>query len=209
MRDEWRVEVRLDDEEHGSSLSERLGARELDDDARARLGDRVIVTRNGAEVFLYSDGEEEAREAERVVGELLAEHDLKGDVALTRWHPVEEAWKDADLPLPDTPDEERAEHERKVAAETREVAEEGEFDWEVRVELPGHREMSELADRLESEGLTVVRRWRYMLVGALTEEGAHEMAGRIQVEGPPGTEARVEANMSAPTHPLFVFIESR
>ena len=99
--------------------------------------------------------------------------------------------------------------QRKIEAETREVAVEGEFDWEVRVELPSHRAMGELAERLEGEGLPVLRRWRYLLVGALTEEGALEMASRIEDEGPDGTRARVEPTMSAPTHPLFVFLESR
>lgn len=209
MSDEWRVEVELDEERHGSTLGERLSARELDDEARERLGGRVIVTRDGPRLFLYSNGEAEAREAERIVDVLVAEHDLSAEVRVTRWHPVEEAWRDAEVPLPATDEERRAERERHEAAEIQEVAREGEFDWEVRVELPSHRAMTALAERLEGEGLPVVRRWRYLLVGALTEEGAHEMAQRIEREGPDGTHARVDATMSAPTHPLFVFLESR
>lgn len=209
MSDEWRVEVELDEDHDGLTLTERLRARELDDEARERLGERVIVTRTGSEVFLYTGAEPEAREAERVVRELLAEHDLAAAVTMTRWHPVEEAWRDAAEPLPSTDAERAVEEERKIEAETREVAAEGEFDWEVRVELPSHRAMTALAERLEGEGLPVVRRWRYLLVGALTEEGAHEMAQRIEREGPDGTHARVDATMSAPTHPLFVFLESR
>ncbi len=209
MSDEWRVEVELDEDHDGLTLTERLRARELDDEARERLGERVIVTRSGSEVFLYAGAEPEAREAERVVRELLAEHELGAAVAMTRWHPVEEAWRDAAEPLPSTDAERAAEEERKIEAETREVAVEGEFDWEVRVELPSHRAMTGVAERLEGEGLPVVRRWRYLLVGALTEEGAREMAERIEREGPEGTRARVDATMSAPTHPLFVFLESR
>lgn len=209
MTDEWRVEVELDEDHDGLTLTERLRAHDLDDEARERLGERVIVTRAGSEVFLYAGAEPEAREAERVVRELVADHGLGAGVALTRWHPVEEAWRDAAVPLPATQAERAAEEEHKIEAETREVAAEGEFDWEVRVELPSHRAMGELADRLEREGLPVVRRWRYLLVGALTEEGAREMAGRIERDGPEGTRARVDAKMSAPTHPLFVFLESR
>lgn len=209
MSDEWRVEVELDADHDGLTLTERLRARELDDEARERLGERVIVTRTGSEVFLYSGAEPEAREAERVVRELVADHELTAAISVTRWHPVEEAWRDAALPLPATDAERAAEEERKIDAETREVAAEGEFDWEVRAELPSHRAMGELADRLESEGLPVVRRWRYLLVGVLTEEAAHGLAEQIQSEGPEGTHARVDATMSAPTHPLFVFLESR
>jgi hypothetical protein len=207
--DEWRVEVNLDDPEHGYSLSERLRSHDLDDQARKRLADRVIVTRDDAHVFLYAGAEPAAREAERVARELLEGGDLSGAIAVTRWHPDEEAWRDASEPLPSTEAEREAERERHLAAETREAAEEGEFDWEVRVRLERHADTRKLAKRLESEGLPVTRRWRYLLVGALTEDGAGELAERIADEGPPGTETSVEARLTEPTHPLFVFLESR
>ena len=54
MTDEWRVEVDLDDEQHGFTLGERLRSLDLDEEARKRLGDRVIVTRDGAKLFLYA-----------------------------------------------------------------------------------------------------------------------------------------------------------
>jgi hypothetical protein len=207
--DEWRVEINLDDPDHGYSLSERLRAHDLDDRARERLADRVIVTRDDAHVFLYAGGQPAAREAERVARELIEGEDLTGTVSVTRWHPDEEAWRDASEPLPSTDEERREERERHLAAETREVAEGGDYDWEVRVRLERHADTRELAERLEGEGLPVTRRWRYLLVGALTEEGAGELAERIAAEAPPGTEARVEARLSEPTDPLFVFIESR
>ena len=208
-REEWRVEVDLDDPEHGLTLSERLRAHDLDELARELLADRVIVTRDGPRLFLYAGDEAAAREAESVARRLVAEERLTARVSLTRWHPVEEAWKDASVPLPETAEEREAERRRKLAAEVREAAEEGEFDWEVRVELPSHGDTAELAARLEARGLPVTRRWRYLPVGALTEEGAHELAERIAAEGPPGTEARVEARLTEPTHPVFVFLESR
>ncbi len=101
MSDEWRVEVDLDDEQHGFTLGERLHSLDLDDEARERLGDRVIVTRDGPKMFLYAQTEDQAREAERVAGDLLAAEGLSGKTALTRWHPDEDAWKDpsaADAP---------------------------------------------------------------------------------------------------------------
>ena len=53
MADEdWRIEVELDDEEQGYSLMERLRAGDLDDEARARLGERVVVSRDGSRLFL-------------------------------------------------------------------------------------------------------------------------------------------------------------
>ena len=208
-RDEWRVEVNLDDPDHGYPLSERLRSHDLDDQARERLADRVIVTRDGPHLFLYAGAEGAAREAERVARELLEAEDVTGTVAVTRWHPDEEAWLDASEPLPASEGERQAERERHVAAEEREVAEEGDYDWEVRVRLESHSDTRALADRLEAEGLPVTRRWRYLLVGALTEESAGELAGRIADEGPAGTEVEVEPRLSEPTHPLFVFLESR
>lgn len=208
-RDEWRVEAELYEPDDDRSLSERLSALELDDQARERLSDRVIVTREGPRVFLYAADEGAAREAERVVRELLATDELAATVSVKRWHPVEEAWKDASEPLPATDAARAAERQRRVAAETREVVEEGEFDWEVRVELESHRDTAELGARLEAEGLPVVRRWRYLLVGALTEDGAGELAERILREAPAGASARVEPRFSEPTHPLLVFFESR
>ena len=55
----------------------------------------MIVTRDGPKVFLYAAAEEQAREAERVARELVAAEGLSGSVALTRWHPDADAWKDA------------------------------------------------------------------------------------------------------------------
>lgn len=114
-QDEFRVEVELDDEGHGFSLGERLRAFDLDEEARARLGSRVIVTRDGSHLFLYASTRESCAEAERVVRELLAEDELSAEVRSTRWHPVALEWKAADEPLPETPE--------ALAAEERERAE--------------------------------------------------------------------------------------
>ena len=196
--DEWRVEVELDDERHGYGLGERLRAFHLDDDARERLGGRVVVTRDGSRMFLYSDSEAGAREAERVVGELLREDDLSADVALTRWHPDEEAWKDALLPLPGSPAERETERRRA----------EGD-DWEVRVELRGLRAALELERELAGEGLPVERRFTYLLVGAATEERAREIADQLRNRLGDRAEIGVEPNVATVPDPRFVVIEAR
>src|SRR5438876_2568760 len=136
MADEWRVELDLDDEQHGYTLGERLRSLDLDDEARNRLGDRVIVSRDGARIFLYAGTEEQAREAERVARDLIAAEGLSAETRLTRWHPDEEAWKDPSIPLPETEDERAAEHARHEATEEHEALATGRYDWEVRVDLP-------------------------------------------------------------------------
>jgi hypothetical protein len=201
VADEWRVEIDLDDERHGLTLGERLRALKLDDEARARLGDRVIVTRDGARMFLYAGTEDQAREAERVARELLAAEGLSAEIALKRWHPDEEAWKDASIPLPQTEEERAPERGR------RESGDRWEHDWEVRVDLPSHGATVELAGRLGDEGIEVRRHWRYLLVGAPTEERAAELGERIQAEGPPGTEAHVVP--AGVAEPVFVAIGAR
>jgi hypothetical protein len=207
--DEWRVEVDLDDEEHGYGLAERLRAHNLDDEARERLGRRVAVTRDGSRMFLYTASEENAREAERVVRELLAADGLSARVAVTRWHPVEEAWKDASFPLPRSEVEVREELRRKEEAERKEAVDEGSYDWLVKSDLPSRAAAAELAERLRAEGLPAHRLWRYVEVDALTQERANELATRLRDELPAEAEVWVEPNPDDLPSPGFVLLESR
>ena len=201
VADEWRVELNLGDEQHGLTLGERLRALRLDDEARGRLGDRVIVTRDGEKMFLYAGTEDQAREAERVARELAADEGLTAEIALTRWHPDAEAWRDASIPLPQTADEREAEHQRSESAGR------WQHDWEVRVDLPSHRATVELARRLSDDGIEVRRHWRYLLVGAPTEEQAAELGERIRAEAPSGTEVHVVP--AGVAEPVFVAIGAR
>jgi hypothetical protein len=206
--DDWRVEVELDDEEHGYSLGERLRALDLDDDARKRLGHRVVVSRDGSRVFLYAATEMQSREAMRVVRELVAADDLTAEISTTRWHPVEQAWKDAAIPLPTTPEEIADEHARLEVAEEAEAEREGSWDWQVRVELPRRRDALELVERLHDQDLPVHRRWRYVTIEIATEEAAQELAERVRDELPEDAAISVAANAELPD-PVFVLLGSR
>jgi hypothetical protein len=192
MADEWRVEVELGDEQHHLKLGERLRSLDLDDEARKRLSDRVIVTRDGAHMFLYAGSEPAAREAERVARDLVEAEGLSGEVRVTRWDDADEAWTDqSGAPGP--------------AAYVREHEQAwSEPDWEVRIELPGLRDTLDLAKRLEDDGLEVRRRWHHLLVGADTEGEAAELAKRLSSEVPEGTNVRVEPG--GVPHPVFVFM---
>ena len=206
MNDEFRVEIELDDDEHGYSLGERLRALDLDDEARKRLGGRVLVTRDGSRLFLYAAEEAQAREAAHIVRSLIEADELTAEISVTRWHPVEEAWKDASLPLPDTSAEEEAEYEAREAAEAEEAEAEGEYDWHVIVRLSRRDEAVEVAGRLEADGLPVARRWRYVVAGALTEERAEELGERLRGELPNDADVSVEANLSDVRVPAFQFL---
>jgi hypothetical protein len=204
--DEWRVEVRLEDDEHHLALADRIRALDLDDDARRRLGGSVTVTRDGGQLVLYATSAQAAREADRVVRELLAAEQLQAQVALKRWHPEEEAWRDASEPLPQTEEEREAERARHEAAEAAEAAEEGEYDYEVHVDPPHHGDAVELERRLKEQGRPVKRRWKHLRIGALTEEQAEELADSVRAEAPEGTEVTIGATELQ--HPLFVFFGS-
>jgi hypothetical protein len=196
MEDGFRVEVDLDDEEDGYSIRERLRALDLDDKARERLGKGVMVTRDGARLFLYASSEQRARDAEGVVRVLVDDERLTAELRVTRWHPVEEAWKDASIPLPATPEQEAAEYTAREEAEAAEAELEGGYDWSVVVHVPGRGAAGELADRLAAEGIDVMRRWRYVAVGVPTEERAQELADRLRGELPADADVRVEVDLS-------------
>jgi hypothetical protein len=206
VSDEFRVEVELDDDEHGYSLGERLRALDLDDDVRERLGRRILVTRNGSRLFLYAANEAQAREAAEVVRSLVETDELTFGIRVMRWHPVEEAWKDASIPLPRTPEEEEAEYEAREAAEAEEAEIEGEYDWHVVVRLPGRDEAVDAARRLDAEGVSVARRWRYVVAGVLTEQRAEELADRLRAELPKEADVSVEPNLSDLRLPTFQFL---
>jgi hypothetical protein len=204
--EDWRVEVDLDDEEQGYSLAERLRAGDLDDQARERLGERVVVSRDGSRLFLYAADEAGSREAERVIRELVTRDDLSAEITSTRWHPVEEAWKDASEPLPATPEAVEEEQERRESAEEQEADRTRSWVSHVRVELPRRHDAVELANTLEGEGHNVHRRWRYVTIDLASEEAAQELADRLSDTLPEGTELTIETK---PPDPVFVFLESR
>jgi hypothetical protein len=205
---EWRVEIDLDDEAHGFGIGERLRAHSLDDEARKRLGGRVVVTRDGPRVFLYAGREAEAREAEAVARELVANDDLSAEITVTRWHPVAEEWQDATAPLPATEAEEREEAREKESHEHSEAVEEDSYDWLVKAELPSRDLAAALEERLRAEGLPVHRRWKYLTVEVLTEELANDLGARLRDETPDG-EVWIEANPDDIPSPTFVLLESR
>jgi hypothetical protein len=97
--------------------------------------------------------------------------------------------------LPQTDDEVEAERQRREKQDAKEAQELGYAQWEVRVDLPGHRDAVKLADQLEQEGIRpVVRRWKYLLIGTATEDDARELAERIRAEAPEGADVNAETS---------------
>jgi hypothetical protein len=204
--EDWRLEVELDDEEQGYSVTERLRASDLDDEARERLGERVVVSRDGSRLYLYASSESQLREAEQVIRDLVARNDLSAEISTTRWHPVEQTWRDASIPLPTTPESIEEERTSREEAEHEDAERTGSWSSHVRVELPHRGDAVDLAARLEGEGQKVHRRWRYVTVDLASEDAARELADQLEDSLPEGSELTVETK---PPDPVFVFLESR
>jgi hypothetical protein len=203
-RDEWRVEVALDEEENGATLSEALHHLQLDNEARKLLGGSVIVTRDGRFLFIYAWHEESAQEAERMVKNLMQDEKLAGEVRLMRWHPVAEEWKDAEEPLPDG-EAARVQEMHEAELEGNDEAHRyGEYPWEVVIDLPHIRDGQALAKKLRGEGLPVKRHFRYLLVGAPSEDKAVELGERLEGEAPEGSRIGIRGNPDDMPLPTFV-----
>ncbi|TMK71904.1 MAG: hypothetical protein E6G49_08195 [Actinobacteria bacterium] len=209
MSDEWRVEVHLQDEGHGLTLGDRLRSLDLDDEARKRLGERVIVTRDGSRMFLYTGSEQTASEAERVAKDLAAEDGLDAKTKITRWHPDEEEWLDPSAPMPQSEAQRAAEHREHEAHEEREAAATGRDEWELRVDLDSLGDTSDLSSRLSDAGIPHHRRWKHVLIPAATEEHAAELADRVRELSPAEPEMHVEPAPGSLPHPAFVVIGGR
>ena len=192
MADDWRLTVDFDDERDGVQLTERLDARRFEHEERKRLGSHVIVSRNSGRVFFYTASEEGARSVEELVRGDLERESIQAVLTLERWHPLEQAWEDPSVPLPGSAAEARAEHERLEAREAEESEAVGAAEWEVRIELGSHADTVAFAERLESEGISTVRRHTYLLVGAASEDDARALAEQLTAEAPAGATVHVQ-----------------
>lgn len=197
MNDDWRIEVDFDDPRHIGPLAERLEAGELEHDLSDAFHDRVIVSREGPTVFLYAGSREQAEAARNHVLSLAQQQGWKLDAELTHWHPTAEEWEDPDLPLPSGDAAKKAEHEALIAAERRQVEESGHPEFEVRVDLPTHHEAVQFVDTLRSEGLPVVHRWKYLLIGVADEDSGRQLAETLRGQAPPGSKVSFEGTWAA------------
>jgi hypothetical protein len=214
MNDDWRLRVNLHEEESARALSKRLRAFDLAHDLKTSFHDRVVVSRDGPELFCYTDSREQAEAAERAIRSLAHEHGLEADCELRRWHPVAESWEDPDAPLPQTREETAAERAELMARERAESSLQGYPEFEVRVQCDSAEVAARLAEQLEAEGLPTLHRGRFIVLGAGDEASANALAERIRGQAPPGTsvvaegsvaETTAESPLQTPFNPFAVF----
>jgi hypothetical protein len=201
---DWRITVRLRDEVQAGQAVRHLSAHAVEGEVQRRLGGRVVVgTDGGHEIYLYTHSQDAATAARDSVKALLASHGMQAEYGLDRWHPIAEDWEPADVALPATPAEIEAERHRLDAEETSESLASGVALFEVRVQLATHRDAVALADRLRASGYTLVRRWRFLVVGADNADQADEFAAAIRQLAPAG--AVISTEEVGPARPYTAF----
>ena len=186
--DDYRIRVELPEEENTSGLLSRLGLGSWADELAQELeGRRLVVSQDDDELFVYASSAAEAEQARAIVESEAAAEGLEASIGpVEHWLHDEERWDDE--PREPSPEEE--------------LLAEGIAPWEVRVELGSHTDAAELADRLEGEGYGVVRRFRYLIVGAWAKDEADALAERLHGEVEPSS-AYVWENV--PQNPFVVF----
>jgi hypothetical protein len=190
MSDNWRIQIELPEETNAGTLLDRLGL-DLGSDEARRLakeleGHRLAVSRDDEVIFVYTDSQAQAERARQIVEAELADEGITAEIQVERWLPDEERWSGE--PPQETWEEEEVRR--------------GHAPWEVRVELDSHAQAEKLADTLEQEGYDVVRRWRFLIVGAASEEEARELARRVHGEVEAGGEIVWEVT---PQNPFALF----
>lgn len=210
MNDDWRVKITCP----STTIAEDLGTQLQHGGFEHGLGEdaaqRVIVSVDGHELFLYAGSREQAQAAIETVRGLAAKSNVTPTTELRRWHPVAEEWVDPDQPLPATGSAADAEHQELIEQEREESSELHAAAYEVRVATASHRETVALAEQLDALGVPYLRRWRYLLVGAADEQAAAALADQIRGLAPAGSRVEVEATLAAvaqdtPANPFAVF----
>jgi hypothetical protein len=191
-QEDWRIRIEVEEDEHASRLLDRLGLDlDLGSEARELVKEleehRLVVSRDGNEIFVYASSLTEAERARAVIEAELRETGIAARAStIEHWLAHEERWDD------------------EPSGETWETdeLERGYAPWEVRIEFASHRQAADLADRLEQQGYSVVRRWRYVIVGTAAEADARALAQALHGEVQLGGDAVWEA---VPGNPFAVF----
>ena len=189
---DWRVTISLSGQANIEQARQSFSEQEVEQDVRRRLGHNIVIGTGDSQIFLYAGTELAASEAERTAREVLGQLGIEAEFAVHRWHPIEEEWQSPDVAMPQTEAERQAEHQRLEEAEAAESRAAGAALWQARAELPSHREAVDLAHKLQGEGYTVVRRWKFLIVGANSDDDARALAEHIRQEAPSGAEVTAE-----------------
>jgi hypothetical protein len=179
MGDDWRVCIAF-----GALPRKLKSCREaLIPALGSRLGDQVAVSSGRTQIFLYGPSIGSADEAAHVAREVLARLAVSAPVRTERWSPREQRWRDADEMSADIAAERQAMHEYRQEQEREKSATSGSPAWQVRIEVPSHRDVEALAGHLAAQGWRVRPRRRSLIVWADCEDDAKALARTLSGEG--------------------------
>ena len=192
--DDFRFQIEFYDKADADFIAGELKDKDAPQQVRDALGEHVIITHDEAVLFGYTASEAAAQSAAKVISSLAAQHGLKASLRpIERWHPIEKQWESASAPLPETEAEVSAEHEKWEQREAADSLEDNLAEWQLRIELGSHEDAVELAEKLEGEGVSpLVRRWKYLLIGAANEDLARQLERRLEAEYPSAGDIKVE-----------------
>jgi hypothetical protein len=193
--DDWRLHVRVHGHGLARGLSERLEAADLEHDLERAFEDKVIVSVDGPDLYVYTGSREQADAAAKLLRELEGDREI--ELSLQRWHPSAQAWEDPDVPIPQSDADELVERAQRIERERVESQERGYPEYEVRVECASRDDATVLAENLLGQGFPVVHRDRYLVLGATDEDSAAALAEHIRSLVPEGATVTVEASRQA------------
>jgi hypothetical protein len=197
VNDDWRLRITLHEREDADTLADDLAASVLEHELIESMHDRLIISRDGAEVLCYAGTREQAEAAEVTIRGIADKHAWEPSFELTHWHPTAEAWEDADKPLPVSDADRAEEHAAMIARERATEREHGYPDYEVRIECVSREDALAFSERLRRDGIANVHRFKYLLVGATDEDSAQELADRLRADAPAGSVITVEGTIAA------------
>jgi hypothetical protein len=202
MNDDWRVQVDFVEEGIAEVFHEHLEAVELKHDLKKSFHDLVVVTRDGARVYLYAGDREQAEAARVLVQRLARERGWEIKIDCKRWHREEEEWRPVDEVVPTDGEGVATEHRSLIEHERSQTEERGYPEFEALAELPSRQQARELAVRLTEEGFQCVCRWKYVAIGATDEDSAKALAERIRAEAPSGSRVSAQGTPQAAFYDL-------
>jgi hypothetical protein len=209
VSENWRLAIDLREDGHARALIDRLEAVELKHDLASSFHDQVFLDRHGAEVRAYSSDQVQAEKVEELVNSLADKHGWQIETKLFEWDEAETEWVATSKDISHDA-RHGAAHKKVISDERASSLAHGYPDWEVKVECPSHHDVLALSETLTKENISNAHRWRYLVIGALDEDQANQLAERVRKEAPEGTTTLVQGSRQAtladrPANPFAVF----
>ena len=184
MGDDWRVRIAFGVLPRGR----RAFRQALIPAVGSRLGDQVTVSSGKTQIFVYAPSIGLADQAAQVARELLALHGIKAhadgvlEPAGTAVAGCGRSVRRSRCPAPRRPSRGQRHADRQEAERKRSVMT-GVPAWQVRIEVPSHREAIALAGHLAAQGWRVRRRPRSVIVSANCEDDAKGLGRALSGDG--------------------------